>query len=130
MVLLYQQINNRKMENLETEVNLTEEQMVEQNIKAFQEAQAKMEAMRVPLLADTSTDTIQRIRCLVDVLSLKITVPKYVTETVNKQQFDKLVGSVELHMFPHYGNDERTQGYMEAEHRMLIDRIIKLANTL
>lgn len=118
------------MEKIETEVQLTEEQMMEQNLQAYHEAQAKMESLRVPLLADTSTDTIQRIRCLVEVLNLKITVPKYVRETVNKQQFDKLVGSVELNMFPHYGNDERTQGYMEAEHRMLIDRVIKLANTL
>jgi len=112
------------------EVQLTEEQMTEQNIKAFQEAQAKMEALRVPLLGDTSTDTIQRIRCIVDILNLKITVPKYVTETINKQQFDKLTGSVELHMFPQYGNDERTQAYMEAQHRIMIDRVIKLANTL
>ena len=112
------------------EVQLTEEQMMEHNLKAYQEAQAKMEALRLPLLADSSTDTIQRIRCIVDLLNLKITVPKYTRETVNKQSFDKLTGSVELHMFPHYGNDERTQAYMEAQHRIMIDRVIKLANTL
>jgi DUF438 domain-containing protein len=118
-------------ENTNNEVQLTEEQIAENNRKAYEEAMAKIRAARIPLVEDTSTDTIQRIRCIKEVLDIKMLVPKYTLETPKGQQpFEKLTGSVELTLFPNYGANEQEQAFIQTTYQLMINRLVELVKTL
>lgn len=113
------------------EQNVNEpEKILEENRRKYEEAMKKIEESRIPLNEQTSTDVIQRIRTLSEILQIKITIPKIVTEVVNKKPISKYTGSVELNMFPYYGETEKEQAYIRGIYSILCNRLIDLAKLL
>lgn len=119
------QENNQELNNQEQAIPTEEE-----TIKTFEELQALLEANRLPLETSTSTDTIQRLRAIVDLLSVKISYPKYVEEQTKQGVFRKPTGSYEVSLFPNYGNSEQDNLFVRSTFTNLLNRAIKLANTL
>ena len=108
------------------EAPLTEEQVKE----LYQKAQAALEAARLPLETTTSSDTIQRIRAIKDVLDLKISYPKYVEEVHKGNVIRKPTGSYEVSVFPNFGNSEEDNLFIRQAFTDLLNRLVKLAKTL
>jgi hypothetical protein len=90
------------MENQEENVETT--QLTEEQQAAIAEAKRKIDEARLPLNEGaTSTDVIQRIKCLTDILNMTIFVPKTTQEKVLGQNIEKITGSIQLSIFPSYG---------------------------
>lgn len=121
----------------EEEVVKTPEQVAEElaALKAEQEQKAKeymriLEENRVALNTSTSSDVVQRIRALVDLLNVKISQPKYVTETIKGVPHERLVGSVELSLFRNYDDNDINSQFLNGITNLLVNRTIDLAKLL
>lgn len=113
------------------EITTQEQPLTEEQIKEiYEKAQAALEAARLPLETSTSSDTIQRVRAIIDVLNLKISYPKYVEETHKGQLIRKPTGSYEVSVFPNFGNSEEDSLFIRQTFTDLLNRVVKLAKTL
>lgn len=108
----------------------TEEEIAAENRAKYEAVKKIIEEQRLPLNESTSTDTIQRIRTLIELLSLRITAPKYTEKFVNKKPVYEITGSYELTMFPFYGETDQDKQYIQSCHNLFVNRIIDLAKTL
>lgn len=122
---------NKETQNTEVEVQKTEEQLKEEQRRKIEEIKAKLEALRLPLNEQTSTDVIQRINALTNILKLTVSVPKFTQERVGKDLYAKLSGSAEISVFPFYGEyDEQYREFCYNTYVNILMRITELATKL
>jgi len=122
-----------EVETVVTEVTeqVNQEEINEKNRLAYESFMRGIEEARIPLDQSSSTDVINRVNAIVNVLTLKITVPKSVVEVVKGQSYDKITGSVELSFFPHYGDTvPAVRDLVNQNYGILINRLADLSKLL
>lgn len=129
-----EELGNQEVEEVVNDVQLTQEEINERNRLAYEAYMKGIEEARIPLNTSSSEDVINRVNAIVSILTLKITIPKTVTETLKGQQpYEKITGVVELSFFPHYGDTSEAPGVRDLVNQnygILINRLADLSKLL
>jgi predicted AlkP superfamily pyrophosphatase or phosphodiesterase len=132
-----EQEQNQEQEGKIVEMNSepTEQQLQEKEIKELHEKSIQylqnIIDNRIKLSeTNKSTDVIQRVRVLKEILELKFIVPKYVNKGSNQKPEWVITDSFELSFFDNYGSTEQEGKYFKGIKRMFVDRLIELTQLI
>lgn len=130
-----QEINQEQEGKIVELAGPTEQQLQEQRLKELEQESKKflesIIANRINLSeTNKSTDVIQRVRVLKEVLEMKFTVPKYVNKGSNQKPDYQITDSFELSLFDNYGSTEQEGKYFQGMKRLFIDRLVELTKLI
>lgn len=109
----------------------TEEQLKAENAARLEEIKRQIEAARLPLNETSSTDVVQRINALTNILKTTVSIPKFTQEKISGQNISRITGSFEISVFPSYGEyDENYANWCYNTFTNVMVRITELAAKL